>query len=167
MLPSGVGPVLPAVVSVVGQFQAFFSLVPALCRCPLLSVWLLGWLLFSISQRMVSSSSVRRMRMKLGSVGRDAVLESIFDERDEDERGDGRAAVRVDVEGGFYPDAVGEADAHQLDVVAYEVHLLVQRCDSFAGCRRARGAAGGSALARLPVPCRHQRLSARRCCSAC
>ena len=62
-----------------------------------------------------------------GFGGRDAMLEGILYQRDEDEGRDGRAAVGRDVEARLHADVLRQADAHQFDVVAVEVHLLVQR----------------------------------------
>ena len=61
-----------------------------------------------------------------GLGGRDAMLESILYERDEYQRGNLRRAVGTDVETCFNGDIGREADAHQCDVVLYEIHFLAQ-----------------------------------------
>ena len=61
-----------------------------------------------------------------GLGGRDAMLESILYERDEYQRGNLRRAVGTDVETCFNGDIGREADAHQRDVVLYEIHFLAQ-----------------------------------------
>ena len=63
--------------------------------------------------------------------GRDAVLEGIFDERDEDERGNRGGGAGPDVKFGFHLDVCGHSDFHQFHVVADEVDLLVQRHGGF------------------------------------
>ena len=61
-----------------------------------------------------------------GLGGRDAMLESILYERDEYQRGNLRRAVGTDVETCFNGDIGRESDAHQRDVVLYEIHFLAQ-----------------------------------------
>lgn len=63
---------------------------------------------------------------KAGLSGGDAMLEGILYEGNKDERSYFRTAVRSDVYLCFHTDVGGETDAHQFDVVADEVHLLVQ-----------------------------------------
>ena len=62
---------------------------------------------------------------KAGLGGGDAMLEGILYEGNKDERSYFGTAVRSDVYLRFHTDVGGEADAHQFDVVADEVHLLV------------------------------------------
>ena len=54
------------------------------------------------------------------------MLEGILYEGNKDERSYFSTAVRSDVYLCFHTDVGGETDAHQFDVVADEVHLLVQ-----------------------------------------
>ena len=63
---------------------------------------------------------------KAGFGGGDAMLEGILYEGNKDERSYFSTAVRSDVYLCFHTDVGGETDAHQFDVVADEVHLLVQ-----------------------------------------
>ena len=63
---------------------------------------------------------------KAGLGGGDAMLEGILYEGNKDERSYFSTAVWSDVYLCFHTDVGGETDAHQFDVVADEVHLLVQ-----------------------------------------
>ena len=62
---------------------------------------------------------------KAGLSRGDAMFEGILYEGNKDERSYFGTAVRSDVYLRFHTDVGGEADAHQFDVVADEVHLLV------------------------------------------
>ena len=63
---------------------------------------------------------------KTGLSGRDAMLEGILYEGDENERGYFRATIGTNIYLRLYGYVCGEADAHQFNVVADEIHLFAK-----------------------------------------
>ena len=64
---------------------------------------------------------------KTGLGGRDAMFEGILYEGDENERGYFRTTIGANIYLCLYSYVCGEADAHQFNVVADEIHLFAER----------------------------------------
>ena len=126
LLAGGVDSLLPRVSSGVGEFEAAAHLFEADAASALV-----GLRLGVVAVGDFAADAVVRLAEADADVaglgGRDAVLEGVLDERDEDERSYLGAAFGTDVEMGLDGHVGREPDAHQGDVVADEVHLLVQR----------------------------------------
>src|SRR5699024_1575501 len=116
---------LPVVMAGIGQLQTLAHLFQADAAsafiCHAFGMIAVGYFAMYLSG---AFTEVNTDKAGLG-VG-DAMLEGILYEGNKDERSYFRTAVRSDVYLCFHTDVGGETDAHQFDVVADEVHLLVQ-----------------------------------------
>ena len=121
----GAWPFLPEVVAGVAQFQSTLDLLKTYAAATLITS--------AFGEVGVGNLALHAPLVQpevdvdeTGLGGGDAMLEGVFNQRDEDERSDGLSAVGRDVDGGVHLDVAPQADTHQFDVVANELHLHMQ-----------------------------------------